>query len=267
MLGFPASVILSAMCSAPIYGVNCLLAVLCSYALACNDRFKGSNWALAIVIGVQWVLSTGHFVSLFLQLFLGFVHPPALPLANSTASLHYLPPNVTASDAYFQDQSSPEHTADIVFYILNIIVADSFMTWRLYVVYDRRAWLAAPFLILNILTSVFGGLVVKGETLIGYNLALVDAKPELPRAITMWATSAATQIAGTLLIAYREISTPVYVPATRSSRYCRPAAVACAIVDSGAIYTLGIVFDLAFYVRGGAEGIVVGAILGQIASL
>lgn len=112
---------------------------------------------------------------------------------------------------------------------------------------------------------VFGALMVQGLTQIGYRQALFFIDPERQWVLTMWATSVATQTMGTLLIAYRQLSTPVYVSSTKSSRYCSLTAVTCAVVDSGAIYTLVIMVTLALYVRQGAEGAVVGAILGQIA--
>ncbi|KZV60683.1 hypothetical protein PENSPDRAFT_659426 [Peniophora sp. CONT] len=79
----------------------------------------------------------------------------------------------------------------------------------------------------------------------------------------MWAISVITQTAGSILVAYRELSTPVHVP-SKAPRYCTVSSAACAIIDSGAAYTLGIILTLAFYTREHAEGAVVVAILGQI---
>lgn len=98
-----------------------------------------------------------------------------------------------------------------------------------------------------------------------YDLPLFFNGPERQRALTVWVASAATQTAGTLLIMYRELSTPKYVAMGKTPRYCPLAAVACAVIDSGATYTLGIIFTLALYACKKAEGAIISAVLGQIA--
>lgn len=127
----------------PLIFSSCLLAVFSGYALARKGGLKGSNWyalskadyiahilisclrrALVIVIGVQWVLCTGNFAAIFLQLIKGFVHPPVVPGLSSNSSA--LPPGlssgpgVTNSTAYFENQSSPEHMAQVSLYITNV---------------------------------------------------------------------------------------------------------------------------------------------------
>ena len=75
--------------------------------------------ALATVIGVQWVLCTANFVSIFLQLIKGFVHPPFVN-PDSLPPGVVLVPGVTNSTIYFDNQSSPEHIAQVSFYIYNV---------------------------------------------------------------------------------------------------------------------------------------------------
>ncbi|KZV76737.1 hypothetical protein PENSPDRAFT_341975 [Peniophora sp. CONT] len=268
MLSLPTSAILAALCSAPLYGVNCILVGLCAYVLTRKRGFKNSNWPLAVVIGVQWIVCTGHFASLFAQLIRGFIHPPQLPSSEPALGIIHaiLGNGATNTTAYFLDQSSPEHTAEVVFYIFNSLVADCFMTWRVYVVWDRRAWLAAPFITLNIVTLVFGALVVKSETQVWFELSKYFTGLGRQRVLTMWAASVATQTSGTVLIAYRELSTPVYVPSTNRHRYCTMSSAACAVIDSGAMYTISIILTLAFYTHRRAEGAVIAAVLGQIAA-
>ncbi|VDB92386.1 unnamed protein product [Peniophora sp. CBMAI 1063] len=266
MLGFATAAIISVWFSAPLYGINCLLTVFCAYALARRGVFKGSNWALAIVIGVQWILCTGHIISLFAQLIHGFIHPPTPPpLGSAARNSSHLPDNATASSFYFQDQCTPEHTAEVAFYVLNGVMADCFMAWRVYVIYDRKIWLIAPFMIINLITLVFGGLVVRAQSGVGYDLALYFTGAVRQRALVVWALSVGTQTAGTLLISYRELSTPVHVPSSRTPRYCTLKSAACAVVDSGAAYILGVIKTLAFYLHRRTEGAVIVAILGQIA--
>ena len=72
---------------------------------------------LISVITVQFFISTGHVVSLLIQLIRGFVYPPSPPPANA------LPPmsvNLTGSALYFTDQSTPEHIAEVTLYVLNV---------------------------------------------------------------------------------------------------------------------------------------------------
>ncbi|KZV76750.1 hypothetical protein PENSPDRAFT_747325 [Peniophora sp. CONT] len=239
----------------------------CIYALKRKGGFKGINRALAIVMAIQWILCTGNFLSMCLQLIRGFVHPPALPSDPLSAAWpSTVPPNASAADAYFQNQSSPEHASEIAFTIFASLVADCFMTWRIYVVYDHRMLLAAPFLLLNFLSIVVGALLVKADTQVGHNLSLFYAGSVLQYALTLWATSVATQTAGTLLIIYRELSTPMYVSSTKMRRYCTLGSIVCAVIDSGATYTLGVILTLAFYTCKRSEGAIMSAILGQIAT-
>lgn len=66
------------------------------------------------------MLCTGNFLSLFLQLYRGFINPPALPSANSTLWPLFLPRDIDATNAYFLDQSSPEHAAEVAFTIFTV---------------------------------------------------------------------------------------------------------------------------------------------------
>lgn len=106
--------------------------------------------------------------------------------------------------------------------------------------------------------------MIQALRLVKYNVQMFHANPELQRVLTMWGTSVATQTAGTLLIVYRELSTPSYVPTTKTPRYFTLAAITFAIIDSGAMYTIGIIFTLAFYTAGRAEGAILAAIVAQI---
>ena len=121
------------------------------------------------------------------------------------------------------------------------------------------------FVLLTQYLSVFGGLVVRAQTQVGYDLVLYFTGTVRQRVLTMWAMSVATQTAGTSLITYRELSTPVHVSSAKKPRYCTLTSTACAFVDSGAAYTMGIILTLAFYTHQRPEGAIVVAILGQIA--
>lgn len=112
---------------------------------------------------------------------------------------------------------------------------------------------------------VFCALMLPAQAQIGYNVKMFFVDPERERALTMWATSVTTQTAGTLLIMYRELSTPKYVSSARNSRYCTTSAVLYAIIDSGAVYILGVVFTMSFFVAKRFEGEILSAILGQVA--
>lgn len=106
--------------------------------------------------------------------------------------------------------------------------------------------------------------MIRALAIVQYNVQKFHANPELQRVLTMWGTSVATQTAGTLLIVYRELSTPSYVPSAKASRCLTLTSIGCAIVDSGATYTVGIIFTLAFYTTGRAEGAILAAIVAQI---
>ncbi|KZV76744.1 hypothetical protein PENSPDRAFT_342213 [Peniophora sp. CONT] len=218
-----------------------------------------------MIIFTQFLISTGHAVSLIFQAIRGFIDPPSLPLASSTA-WHSLPPGVSRTEAYFQNLSSPEHTVEVALYILNSFVTDCFMTWRVYVVWNSQVALATPFIILNTVILVFSALAVQNNTQVNYDLLKYFGGSGRHRILTVWAVSLVTQTAGSLLIAYRRMSTPVYVAPTKGSRWCKLTTAVCVIIDSGAIYTLGIMLTLGFYLHERAEGAIVIAILGQISA-
>jgi hypothetical protein len=63
---------------------------------------------MLIVACVQFALSTGHVVTLLVQLIRGFVDVPVTPSGSSGSLLYLL------------DQTTPEHIAQEVFYITNV---------------------------------------------------------------------------------------------------------------------------------------------------
>ena len=102
-----------------------------SSVLQCYTISHSYTRSLATVIGTQWLLCTGHLVSLILQLIRGFIHPPDLPpLGSAARNFSRLPDDATASSFYFVDQSTPEHTAEVAFYILNVSLCPPYFPER-----------------------------------------------------------------------------------------------------------------------------------------
>ncbi|VDB89986.1 unnamed protein product [Peniophora sp. CBMAI 1063] len=241
-----------------------LLAALCLVVLSKKGGLRGRNWILASVIGVQFVICTGHIISLLVQLIRGFIHIPPPPTSPGAIPDSSKALNGTA--LYFTDLSTPEHVAEVVFYIINSLIADCFMTWRVFVFWDRNWYLAAPFVLLNTVTLVFGVLTIQATSTVGYHInAYFTGKVQM-HIVTVWAVTVVTQTAGTLLIVWREVSTPIYVSPSRKRRGCSMVKALCLAVDSGAAYTSCIVLVLAFYLCSDPAGAVVVAILGQISA-
>ncbi|KAI0027975.1 hypothetical protein K488DRAFT_90252 [Vararia minispora EC-137] len=159
-----------------------------------------------------------------------------------------------------------EHVIQEGFYTFNTIVADAFMTWRVCVVWDKRAIITTPFVVLNVVTTIFACLFMQTLARIGPDPQAFFSRGAEWRIIAFWTTSFITQSAGTFLIAWRNWSTPVVVSAAvRRSRH-RPGFILGIIIDSGAIYSLVVLLTLVTYLRKLAAGGIMGGILGQIST-
>lgn len=141
------------------------------------------------------------------------------------------------------------------------------MTWRVYVVYDKSAWLVVPFAILNVVSFASATLLVNVWSGASAKSLTVFFVGNVHRYSLMFlSVTVATQACGSILIAWRGWSTPVLVSSSPRRRGFMTLHVIGVIIDSGAIYLSTFGIGLGLYLGKNAGGSVVIAIVGQISA-
>ncbi|KAI0063283.1 hypothetical protein BV25DRAFT_410707 [Artomyces pyxidatus] len=220
----------------PLYGSVCVF-VLCLRVLHLKG-LRGTNLTLFITAIVQFCLSTGHVITLLVQLIRGFITSAG---------------TVDGPTLYFLDQATPEHIAQELLYITNSLIGDAILIWRLYIIWNRNIRLASPFVVLCIATGVCGYTAVA-------NVARLSATGSIFVArihnwlLATWVLSIATQLGATLLIAHK-----IWASAFGAR------AVLWILVESGAAYSATTLFLLGFSRT--ATGAIFAAALGQISAI
>ncbi|KAI0286334.1 hypothetical protein BC826DRAFT_94071 [Russula brevipes] len=215
----------------PLYGINICVFILCVYVLNMKG-LKGVNLMMLIVACVQFALSTGHVITMLIQLIRGFVDVPVTSSGSSGSLLYLL------------DQTTPEHIAPPIFYITNSLVGDAILIWRLWVIWGRNLSLCIPFVVLCIASGVTGYTAL-------VNLSRISPTDTgtvfLPRVhnllLATWTLSVATQFGATVLIGYR-----IWRAIRWSSKGIRASrlSVLWIVVESGALYSVTTIFLLGF---------------------
>jgi len=202
------------------------------------------NLMMLLVATVQFLLATGHVVTLVVQLIRGFG-------GTSTRTLYLL------------DQATPEHIAQEFLYITNSLIGDAILIWRLWIIWDRNFWLSVPFVVLCFATAVTGYTAL-------VNLLHLHATGTVffPRVhnwlIATWCLSMATQFGATLMIGYRFWKSIKWNSTRDGIRESR-LPVLWILVESGALYSVTTIFLLGFSVTN--MGAIFAAALGQISAL
>jgi len=200
---------------------------------------------------VQFALSTGHVITMLIQLIRGFVDVPVTSSGSSSSLLYLL------------DQTTPEHIAPPIFYITNSLVGDAILIWRLWVIWGRNLSLCIPFVVLCIASGVTGYTAL-------VNLSRISPTDTgtvfLPRVhnllLATWTLSVATQFGATVLIGYRILKAIRWSSkGIRASRL----SVLWIVVESGALYSVTTIFLLGFSSTN--TGAIFANSLGQISAL
>ncbi|KAH9984752.1 hypothetical protein BJV77DRAFT_1071867 [Russula vinacea] len=238
-LTWEMSSLVSAWIVGPLYGINICVFVLCAHVLQMKGLKKWNLMMLSVAI-VQFGLSTGHVVTLVVQLVRGFG-------------------GTTNRTLYLLDQSTPEHIAKN-FYTSRILIGDAILIWRLWIIWDRNFWLSGPFVLLCLATAVTGYTAIS-------NLSHLSATETVFLArvhnwlVATWCLSIATQFGATLMIGYRFWKSIKWSTNTvRESRL----AVLWILVESGALYSVTTIFLLGFSATN--TGAIFAAALGQISA-
>ncbi|KAI0061238.1 hypothetical protein BV25DRAFT_1917190 [Artomyces pyxidatus] len=231
----------------PLYGINICVFVLCLRVLHLKG-LRRTNLALFITAIVQFCLSTGHVITLLVQLIRGFITSAG---------------TIDGPTIYFLNQATPEHIAQEVLYITNVrlLIGDAILIWRLYIIWNRNFWLASPFVAFCIASGVCGYTAIAHIAQLSKTGSIF-----IPRIhnwlLATWIFSIATQVSATLLIGYkiwRSVSWNAF--GVRGSRL----SILWILVESGAAYSVTTVFLLGFW--GEATGAIFSASLGQLSAI
>jgi len=227
----------------PLYGMNICVFILCAHVLYMKG-LKAWNLMMLFVASLQFAISTGHVITIVVQLVRGFG-------------------GTSTNTSYVINPATPEHLAQEFLYITNCLIGDAILIWRLWIIWDRNFWLAGPFVVLCIATAATGytGLI---------NLAQLSPNETvyLPRVhnwlIATWCLSIATQLGATLMIGYRFWKS-IRWNSTRNGICKSRLDILWILVESGALYSVTMIFMLGFSTTN-IGGIFV-VCLGQISAL
>jgi len=225
----------------PLYGINICVFILCVHVLQMKG-LKKWNLMMFSVAAVQFAIATGHVISIVVQLIRAFG-------------------GTSIRTSYILDPSSPEYRAEQFLYLMNCLIGDAILIWRLWIIWQRNFWLSSPFVVLCLATAVTGFTAVVHLT----HLSATDAV-FLPRVhnwlIATWCLSIATQFGATLMIGYR-----IWTSIKRNTNNIRESrlAVLWILVESGALYSVTTIFLLGFSATNISPIFV--AALGQISAL
>ncbi|KZT54477.1 hypothetical protein CALCODRAFT_519370 [Calocera cornea HHB12733] len=142
---------------------------------------------------------------------------------------------------YFSSAAGWQFTLQEFNYLLLILVCDALMVWRVWRLWNKHRWVIAIPLLLLLAETV---LRFVGDTYLA--LSIMDAFSET--IASSLGTNTAVQVVITILLGYRLLFTEdlrLLPPEQRSRRY----RLTRAIVESGLIISVCLIFNLAFFVN------------------
>ncbi|KAI0315035.1 hypothetical protein OF83DRAFT_389463 [Amylostereum chailletii] len=244
------TLLVSTWVGGPLYGVNIVLLVLSIFMLS-RRGFVKSNRVLLFMIILQFLISTGDICTLVVQMIRGFISAPEKDPQFGTL-------------LYVLDQSSPEHVAQEAFYIMNSQVGDWFLTWRVFIVWDKSLVLTLPLIVMNIVVFVSSCIGLRNLALLGPRDLVFVNRVRIWFAIVV-VVSLTIQFFGTLLIAWRAWETPTAVQSSKRKKF-DPARILFVIVDSGALYSVTSLLVLAFYLSEANVSAILVSIVSQLSA-
>ncbi|KAG1746138.1 hypothetical protein EDB19DRAFT_379798 [Suillus lakei] len=235
----------SAWLQSIIYGVNCVLFGVCMYAMF--HRHKRAHWTIPASCIFHFSIATAHnILSLFYAL-QGLTNPAIISVPDGSI-LYFL--RITALSMTMSG-----------LYILNVLVLNLLLIWRLYLVWNRNLILAIVMLIveavhLAIAIASWAVIIRFGVVFSTTFEALLKACFTLNLALTISLTSG---IAYRLWRAGKDVCGLTDHNAYRAAIYT--------IIECGAIYTSSIVVLCAMNLSGSDVGIMANYVGIQIATL
>jgi len=234
-----------------LYGFHIIVFfALCKIFLEKSYR-RGREISTAILVTfavVMFALSTAHVGLAVFELLQGFVYQ---------RDMEGGPP------AYFRNNVFPKRKA---IYIINTLLGDSLLIWRVYVIWGRNWIICLPSVLLLLGTAICGIKTIVAN-------ATSSAASVFTSDILSWITSTfvltiVTQITATALIAgriyYASMPSTGELDKRHRSRYM---ALVWLVVESGAIYTSAALIQLITYLEKMNAGVIMEFALSQLSAM
>ncbi|KAI0027974.1 hypothetical protein K488DRAFT_90251 [Vararia minispora EC-137] len=222
----------AAWAAALVYGINLVLGYLCLSYLFRKGLNGLRNRIVFALISIQLLLCTGHVVVLLVEVVVGNLLTFTFVTKNGYQFIKFLTnPAVVVLDS-----------AQQVLATLTILLANFFLTWRLYEVWGKRALIALPTLMmLNFAELVLAVIVL----LKVYSLNNIDTywlRNTGWELLSYRVVTAATQLTVTGLLAWKSCeSSSIALPVPRWSpefRHWTAGSIVNVIIDSALVYPI-----------------------------
>ncbi|KAK7039645.1 hypothetical protein R3P38DRAFT_2901092 [Favolaschia claudopus] len=191
---------------------------------------SASNHRLLSVLCMIWVLSAAHWIINVYRAYSAFMLFPAGPVA------------------FYNTLSLPSYTARNTVYCLLTVLADSFVVYRCYVVWQRRWWIVVIPALLLISTLVTGiGVIYSFHQATPGNVVFI--KQVKPWVTSYVAVTLATNVLCTSLIAFRVIRNRMYLSSVNLARTSNDPlwTFLVVVMESAAIYSSALIVLMVLY--------------------
>ncbi|KAF8069247.1 hypothetical protein FPV67DRAFT_1114035 [Lyophyllum atratum] len=236
-------------CEGVLYGIHVIVfGVVCSIFLGKSYR-RGREIASASLLALStcmFILSTAHVALALHQLLQGFIFQRNLE---------------GGPEAFFHHNIFPSRKA---IYIINTLLGDSLLIWRVYIIWGRSWKICALPALLLLGTTICGiKTIVTNATSSGHSVFTSD--------ILSWVTSTfvlniATQVTATFLLASR-IYNASNLSGTGSRNGPYFQSLMWVVVESGAIYTSAALVQLVTYLLTMNAGVILELMLAQLSAI
>ncbi|KAI9061933.1 hypothetical protein FKP32DRAFT_1612869 [Trametes sanguinea] len=222
-----------------LFGAFTVLYAIAIWILLYREKIRGRSRLNRMLFGtstVMWVLSVAHLAIDVVRAVQGFVVWGQKP---------------NGTNEFYAIISSPTEVAKNVIYISMTLVADSFVTYRLFIVWNRTWWILTIPVTLLVATAVAGygacveiGLAKQGNAIFAENLQ--------PWIRSFFALSLTTNLLATILIAGRIMWSNRRVRKYRASGAAAGShwEVIETMIQSAAIYSAALASLLGTYLAG-----------------
>ncbi|KAH9900690.1 hypothetical protein C8Q73DRAFT_742550 [Cubamyces lactineus] len=222
-----------------LFGAFTVLYSIAVWILLYREKVRGrstTNRMLFVTSTVMWILAVAHL---------------AIDVTRAVEGFVVWGKNPGGTDAFYGRISDPTEVAKNVLYITMTLVADSFVSYRLYVVWNRQWWILIVPTVLLLATAVAGygacveiGLAKEGNAIFAENLQ--------PWIRAFFSLSLTTNLLATFLIAARIMWSNRRVRKYRASGAAAGShwEVIETMIQSAAIYSAALASLLGTYLAG-----------------
>ncbi|KAJ7617053.1 hypothetical protein FB45DRAFT_933337 [Roridomyces roridus] len=207
-------------------GISTTLSIATSLIILNKPKTSNRNWHLLGTLALIWALSIAHWIIDITRAYQGFIEAPE------------------GAIAYYGLVSNPLEAAKDGVYITVTLVADHFMIYRVWMVWNRNWYIAVLPILLWIGGAVSGYTVTHLLLLAGHGDLFVSSLA--PWALTFFAMSLTLNVVCTLLIAGRILWTHMKVRIVRTGG-SYVFTVLTVLVESAALYSLSLAVLLTLY--------------------